>query len=305
MPDSEVFLLKGKHLYPEGTCPVLINLALMLWRVRQLASPAGGNMLLSILEVITMTQKGIRDPLPPHPVLHDYYDASEARPAFVRALFDRTAVDYDGINWLFSLGSGARYRTEVLKRVGVGPGAQLLDVATGTGLVAAEAQRLVGPRGGVFGIDISAGMLQVAHKKSGLLVAQARAETLPFVDACFDVLTMGYALRHVCSLTETFREFHRVLKPGGRVVLLEIARPENRIILGLARLYLGHIVPGLARLARTGAQARLLMRYYWDTIETCVSPAVILGALAESGLAEAASETDFGLFRTYTARRPG
>jgi demethylmenaquinone methyltransferase / 2-methoxy-6-polyprenyl-1,4-benzoquinol methylase len=257
------------------------------------------------LEVNTMSQKEIRDPLLPHPVLRNYYDTSEARPAFVRALFDRTAVDYDGLNRLFSLGSGARYRTEVLKRAGVGPGAQLLDVATGTGLVAAEARRLVGVRGGVVGVDVSAGMLQVARKQSGLLLAQGRAEALPFADARFDVLTMGYALRHVGSLTGTFREFHRVLKPGGRVVLLEIARPENRIALGFARLYLGRIIPGLARLARTGAQARLLMRYYWDTIESCVPPTVILAALAESGLVEAASETDFGLFRTYTARRPG
>jgi demethylmenaquinone methyltransferase / 2-methoxy-6-polyprenyl-1,4-benzoquinol methylase len=244
------------------------------------------------------------DVLPPHPVLHDYYASAETRPRFVRRLFDTTAPDYDGINALFSLGTGARYRAQVMRRSGIGAGARVIDVATGTGLLAAAALALVGPEGRVLGVDVSAGMLRVAQRRPGLLLAQGRAEALPVADRGFEFLTMGYALRHVAGLEGAFREFGRVLAPGGRLVLLEIGRPETTLGMTLARLYLGRLIPALARLGGSGGQARMLMRYYWDTIEACVPPATILRALEAAGFAEAACRTEFGMFKTYTAMRP-
>lgn len=243
------------------------------------------------------------DPLPPHPVLMAYYPGAAEREGFVRRLFDATAADYDGINRIFSFGTGRRYRARVLRQAGLAPGTRVLDVATGTGMVAAAAQRLVGPSGSVTALDLSAGMLRRAGRHAGLHLVQGSVDCLPFADARFDLLTMGYALRHVGSLDTAFTEFARVLRPGGRVLLLEIGRPGSRLAHRLVRAYLGRLVPLLSRLAGSGRQAETLMRYYWDTIESCVSPETILAALRASGLHDARAATEFGLFRTYTATR--
>jgi demethylmenaquinone methyltransferase/2-methoxy-6-polyprenyl-1,4-benzoquinol methylase len=241
---------------------------------------------------------------PPHPALTAYYAGPAERAGFVRQLFDATARDYDGINWAFSLGTGRSYRAQALRRVGLTPGAQVLDVATGTGMVAAAAQKMVGPSGSVVALDVSAGMLRVAGRHAGLRLIQASVEALPLADARFDLLTMGYALRHVGSLELAFSEFARVLRPGGQVLLLEIGRPGSRLALRLARAYLGHLVPLLSRLAGSGRQAETLMRYYWDTIESCVPPQTILAALQASGFRNATCVSEFGVFKTYTATRP-
>ena len=94
-------------------------------------------------------------------------------------------------------------------------------------------------------------------------LVQGRAEALPVADACMDLATMGYALRHVADLGAAFQEFHRVLRPGGAVLLLEIARPDGRLAQALARLWLGHAVPWACRMAMPGRRTSALMRYYW------------------------------------------
>jgi len=243
------------------------------------------------------------DPLPPHPALTAYYAGAAEREAFVRRLFDATAADYDAINQVFSFGTGRRYRARALRQAGLAAGMRVLDVATGTGMVAAAARHLVGPSGSVTALDLSAGMLRRAGRHAGLCLVQGSADSLPFADARFDLLTMGYALRHVGSLDTAFTEFARVLRPGGQVLLLEIGRPGSRQAHRLVRAYLGRVVPLLSRLAGSGRQAETLMRYYWDTIESCVPPETILTALRASGLRDAHSATEFGLFRTYTATR--
>ena len=241
--------------------------------------------------------------LAPHPVLDRWYEAS-GHARFVRSLFDENAGGYDRINRLFSLNTGGRYRSQLLRRAGLGPGGRLLDVATGTGLVAREALRLTQPGGLVIGLDISAGMLAVARRQTGLALVQADAETLPIEDGGFDMVTMGYALRHVADLDRTFAEFRRVLRPDGVLVLMEIARPAGPVGHALARIYLGWVVPLVSRLLGGSKQAHRMMRYYWDTIENCAPERSILASLHRSGFVEARCATEFGLFKTYIARRP-
>lgn len=236
----------------------------------------------------------------PHPDLTGYYRDAEERPGFVRRLFDDTAAHYDRINTVFSLGTGAWYRRHALKRAGLKPGARVLDVACGTGLVTREALRLAGPAGTVLGLDPSAGMLAEA-RATGAPLLQGRAEQVPLPSASLDMLTMGYALRHVADLGAAFSEFHRVLRPGGRVLLLEIGRPEGRMAHAAARAYLGGVVPALCRLA--APRAGTLMTYYWDTIEACVPAEVILGHLRGAGFGDVGCETSLGIFRAYTATR--
>jgi demethylmenaquinone methyltransferase/2-methoxy-6-polyprenyl-1,4-benzoquinol methylase len=200
-----------------------------------------------------------------------------------------------------SLGSGALYRRQALERLGLRPGMAVLDVATGTGLVARAAAELTGGSG-VIGLDPSRGMLDEARRAASVPLVQARGEALPFPDARFDALSMGYALRHVSDVFAAFREYHRVLRPGGRVLILEISRPASRTGLWLARLYLKRLLPLVTRLGTGSASAQRLMDYYWDTIERCVAPEAILEALRRSGF-EATRRVQGGLLSEYVGTK--
>ncbi|WP_428391572.1 class I SAM-dependent methyltransferase [Lichenicoccus sp.] len=238
--------------------------------------------------------------LAPHPVLVGWYATETDRAGFVRSLFDRGAAGYDRIDRLFSLGTGTRYRAALLRRAGVRSHDRVLDVATGTGLVARAARRLA-PDGLVVGLDVSAGMLAVARRQPGVALLQARAEQVPARDGAFDVVTMGYALRHLDDLDRAFAEFRRVLRPGGMLLLTEIVCPASRLGQALARLYLGGLVPCLSRLLGGGADASRMMRYYWTTIDQCVPEASIVAVLGRCGFGTVRSETELGLFRTMIA----
>jgi demethylmenaquinone methyltransferase / 2-methoxy-6-polyprenyl-1,4-benzoquinol methylase len=239
----------------------------------------------------------------PHPVLPAFYGERAHRTRFVQRLFDDTAAHYDEINRIFSLGSGTRYRRQALLRAGLRPGLRTIDVAVGTGLVAREAAAVCGNPRDVIGVDLSAAMLGVARRKLGISLVQGLAEELPLASASADLLTMGYALRHVPDLAGTFREFHRVLRPGGTVLLLEIGRPTRPLARALVAAYLGRLVPLLCRWA-IGARTHQLMDYYWQTIEHCVAPEVILAAMAQSGFVEVGCRVDFDLLRSYLGRKP-
>ena len=243
-------------------------------------------------------------PLPPHPVLRAHYATQQDRPAFVRSLFDRTALQYDWANAVFFLGTGAWYRRHALAAAGLRPGMRLLDVAVGTGWVAEAAQHILGTGTGIVGIDVSVGMLRAARRRLQCPLVAALAEALPLPDACFDFVTMGYALRHVGDLAVAFREFHRVLRPGGHLLMLEIGRPRGALQFACARFYLKRLLPTACRLLSPRTSLAALMEYYWDTIESCVAPAEVLAELAECGFTAPSCKTELGLFQAYRARRP-
>ncbi|HEX6177866.1 MAG TPA: class I SAM-dependent methyltransferase [Thermoanaerobaculia bacterium] len=238
-------------------------------------------------------------PIPPHPTLRTFYSADAERQGYINDLFDRSSRDYDWINQVMSLGSGYRYRAEVLRRTGMTAGMRVLDVATGTGPVAAAAREIVGVSGVVIGVDPSAGMLHVAREKIGSRVVQSVGETLPFRSDWFDILTMGYALRHVSDLRAAFDEYRRVLKPGGEVVIMEISVPPSKFAARMLRGVIGRVMPAIARLGRRGADSARMMRYYWATTETCVPPDVILGALRDAGFRDVRRDLQWTVFAEY------
>lgn len=241
--------------------------------------------------------------LPPHPDLPHYDRDAGRKRQFLRDLFDDTAADYDRVENAMALGSGRWYRRQALKRAGLGEGQGVCDVAVGTGLVAREALRLVGPNGSVLGVDPSAGMLGRARAALGINAVMGVAEQLPLADASFDFVSMGYALRHVGDLRSAFGEFARVLKPGGRVCVLEIARPDGRVGRGLMAAYFRGVLPVLSRIAGRRRQTRSLWRYYWDTIEQCVPGTVIMDAMRDSGFVDVKRRTELGMFAEYTGAK--
>lgn len=236
----------------------------------------------------------------PHPTLHSHYATPEAKPEFVNQLFDRGARHYDLlVDWGF-MRSGACYRRKTQLKHGLKPGDHLLDVACGTGLVAVESAKILGTAANITCLDPSEGMLAVARTKLDARFVLGRAEALPFADNSFDFLTMGYALRHVTDLETAFREYRRVLKPGGKLLILEVTKPTGDVSGFLFRVYFGRIYPALALLFTRSTDAREMMRYYWETMDTCVPPSSVLDALRAAGLSAVKRDTALGLFSEYT-----
>lgn len=240
----------------------------------------------------------------PHPRLTDYYSDSETdRRKEVDDMFNKAAIDYDWINSVMSFGSGERYRKETLKRIGLKNGEKLLDVGSGTGVIAKIAQDMVGDDGYVVALDPSEGMLGEAKKRGVKNTVIGLGEDLPFEDNTFDYLTMGYALRHVNDLRQTFAEYRRVLKPGGKVLLLEITRPDPGLKYHLVKFYMKHVIPWITLLFRRSKPAQRLMQYYWDTIEQCVPPKTILEALQEVGFKDSVRRIELGIFSEYSGEK--
>lgn len=241
----------------------------------------------------------------PHPPLAKYYPGESQRRGFITGLFDRTAPHYDWINRVMSLGSGVRYRRDALRRAGLAPGHRLLDVAIGTGLVARAAGDILGDKARITGVDLSMGMLAEARRTLPITLVQGVAERLPLADACADFVTMGYALRHVTDLESTFREYLRVLRPGGSLLILELTRPApGSATYRFTRFYLHTVVPWLARLGPGGCESQTLMEYFWDTVDNCVPPATILEALAGSGFTSPRQGVVHRVFSEYVASKP-
>ena len=237
----------------------------------------------------------------PHVPLTDYYKTEQDRQAYLRRIFDNTAADYDRIESMLAWGTGSRYRKDALIRAGLKTGMKVLDVGVGTGLVAAQACILVDNAALVTGLDPSPGMMAASKLPDAMVLIEGRAESLPFPDNHFDFLSMGYALRHISDLSVAFAEFERVLKPGGRLCLLEITRPQNRFARWLLKSYMRGVIPLLTRFVSRQKDNVTLWRYFWDSIEACVPPEQVLATLNASGLTQVKRHLEIGLFSEYQA----
>lgn len=169
---------------------------------------------------------------------------------FVRALFDTIAPRYDLMNLVMTLGAWRVWQGAFLRHGGLRPGDRVLDVGCGTGDLCLLAARQVGPGGRVTGVDIAEEMLAIARRKvarAGLsdrvALLAANGLDLPFPDGSFDVVTSGFVLRNVGDLRRALAEMARVLRPGGRAVVLELSHPSHPLVRVPFRLYFTRVVP--------------------------------------------------------------
>ncbi|HKG63197.1 MAG TPA: ubiquinone/menaquinone biosynthesis methyltransferase [Solirubrobacteraceae bacterium] len=198
----------------------------------------------------------------------------------VRAMFDRIAGPYDLMNSVMTAGLHHRWRERAADLARVGPGSRALDVATGTGDLAIE---LASRGADVVGSDFSEGMLDVARRKApGLTWEQGNALALPYPDASFDAATVGFGARNFSDLPQGLREMARVVRPGGRVVVLEITTPQKPPLSTFFSLWFDRIVPMLGKLAKEPEA----YTYLPSSVRRFPGPQALGGELAAAGLVD-------------------
>jgi demethylmenaquinone methyltransferase / 2-methoxy-6-polyprenyl-1,4-benzoquinol methylase len=181
--------------------------------------------------------------------------AGPEKAAAVRAMFDRISGRYDLLNRILTLGMDVGWRRRAVRALGLPPGSRVLDLACGTGDFCRELSA-AGMR--PVGFDFALGMLRSARTEAPL--AQADILALPVADAVGDGATCGFALRNVVSITALFEETARVLRPGGRFAILEVATPSNPLVRAGHAAYFDHVVPAIGGVLSDGAAYRYLPR---------------------------------------------
>lgn len=211
-------------------------------------------------------------------------EGSPAEPRDVRDMFDRISPVYDAMNALISGFQGPRWRRRAAAAVEPRPGMAVIDVACGTGALASELWRRVAPGGTVLGVDFAPRMIERARRRHagrpGLVFVVGDALAVPARDASFDAATIAFGMRNLADYRRGFAEMARVVRPGGRVVCLEIARPR---VLGarLLATWFERAVPLLGRLAGHRDAYAYLVR----SVRDYPSPERIAAIMADAGLA--------------------
>jgi demethylmenaquinone methyltransferase/2-methoxy-6-polyprenyl-1,4-benzoquinol methylase len=208
-------------------------------------------------------------------------------PAAMAAMFDDVAPTYDRLNTLMTLGSDVRWRRRAVEETHARLGESVIDVCCGTGKLAAQVADRVGPFGRVEGVDLSAAMIRLASQHFHSLVqarfSVANAMELPFDDATFDAATIGFGLRNLPDFEGGFREMARVVRPGGRVVCLELSLPKHRAIARAYHAVFRRTAPLAARLLRGPRQA---YAYLPQSLDGFPAPEQLAAAMSSAGLAD-------------------
>ncbi|MER3456460.1 MAG: bifunctional demethylmenaquinone methyltransferase/2-methoxy-6-polyprenyl-1,4-benzoquinol methylase UbiE [candidate division GAL15 bacterium] len=210
--------------------------------------------------------------------------APEGKRAYVRSMFAAIAPRYDLLNSLLSFGLHHRWKRYAARLATVPPGGAALDVCCGTGDLAFLLWEQAGPGGRTLGVDFAAPMVALARRRargrSGLWFVQADAEALPFPEGCFHAVTVGFGVRNVARLERALAEMYRVLRPAGRLVVLEFSQPRNRLFAALYDFYSYTAVPWLGRRLSRHPDA------YWylpTSIRAWSDPETFGHLLAEAG----------------------
>jgi demethylmenaquinone methyltransferase/2-methoxy-6-polyprenyl-1,4-benzoquinol methylase len=234
------------------------------------------------------------------------YASDESKRAQITRAFDGLSRRYDRLNRILSMGLDLGWRRRALGHLSEAPPADILDVATGTADFAIMAARRL-PQARITGIDLSEGMLNAgrckvasAGLKDRITLKTGDCLTLDFHDASFDAVTAAFGVRNFASLAAGFAEIRRVLRPGGRVVILELSEPHAFPMRQLHRFYLRYAIPLVGRLL-TGLANEY--RYLPASIEQVPQGEEMLALLRDAGLTGCTFESyTFGICTCYVGR---
>ncbi len=236
------------------------------------------------------------------------YHQQEAKKPQVSRMFDRIAPWYDFLNRLLSLGIDRSWRKKAIRQLQGESVNRLLDVATGTADLALEAARQLHPEE-IIGVDISEQMLEIGRKKTGkaagktqIQLIQGDSEQLPFPDDHFDAVTVAFGVRNFEDLGKGLREMLRVLKPGGKIVVLEFSRPRAFPFRQVFNGYFKYILPGIGRLTSKDPRA---YRYLYESVQAFPDGKDFLRELDQNGYSShTCIPLTLGICSIYTASKP-
>jgi demethylmenaquinone methyltransferase/2-methoxy-6-polyprenyl-1,4-benzoquinol methylase len=201
------------------------------------------------------------------------------RAAYVQNMFTRIARRYDLMNRLMTGGQDIRWRKQVIRLARLNDNATLLDLGTGTGDLAREALAQF-PRANVIAADFTLEMMRVGRKNGPLSFSSADALCLPFGDSTFDAVISGFLMRNVIDLQKALEEQYRVLKRGGRMVILDTTRPKKNILSPFIWLHMHVVIPLLGRVLSGSSDA---YRYLPETTEGFVTAENMASRMAAAG----------------------
>lgn len=225
----------------------------------------------------------------------------DERSTYVQKMFNRIAKRYDLMNTLMTGGRDKAWRKRVVKLANLKTDEKVLDLGTGTGVLTRELLR-VHPAENIIAADFSLGMMLMGKHWGGAHLTCADAMYLPFADAQYDVVVSGFLVRNVANLTRVLAEQFRVLKPGGRLVILDATQPRKNLVAPLANLYLKYAIPVLGKLV-TGQTAAY--KYLPESTINFLTAEVLAEKITEAGFEQVGFEIRMlGTMAIHTALKP-
>ena len=226
----------------------------------------------------------------------------------VREMFDHIAPSYDRLNHILSLNVDKLWRRHALQEIVDGTPQRILDVACGTGDSTISIAKAAAEGSEVIGADISAGMMALVKGKAekagvgGRISLQvADGEELPYVEGTFDRVTCAFGIRNFEHKERGLAEFRRVLKPGGKAVILELSVPQNRLVRWAYDLYFLHVLPGIGGVVSGN---RAAYKYLPASVHNFPSPSDFCGMMTEAGFRNVRFRTfSLGLCRMFVGER--
>ncbi len=226
----------------------------------------------------------------------------QARAERIRQMFDHVAAGYDARNRLFTADRDRAWRRRAARRAGLRPGQTALDLCTGTGKLAQELLPFVGPTGRVVGVDFSPAMLELARRREPHVEFRLGDVTrLSEADVSVDAVTIAFGLRNLVDRESALREMFRVLRPGGRLVILEFAPPQRGLLMRAYRFYLSRVMPAIAGLRN--AEKASAYRYLAESVQAFPEPAELARQLESLGFTVSVERMTLGIVALHVAVR--
>ena len=218
-------------------------------------------------------------------ITRQWNESDEAKSSYVKDLFSALAKRYNVMTDVWTFGLHRLWKRQAMKLCALQPGERVLDVATGTGDLAYAERAAVGPEGQVVGVDSCVAMLEVARGRHGGAVdfQEGDAMDLRFPDSSSDVVTIGFGLRNVADRGQALREFRRVLRPGGRLMVLDFSTPNSKPLKALHDLLYFVVMP---KVGRAVAWHRDAHHYTADSIRTWLSRDELSKAMVDAGFVD-------------------